>query len=125
MKRVPSQVILVMAHGKGQVVLCEHGSAREFVSEGGSVSQYAGAFIPEACGVSIETSCKDPGVYVAELRIVNGGAESWEMPHIRDYYAEIRNLRPITEEEWRSHLEGEWPEGWRMREDLSKAAVAP
>ena len=110
-ERSVSKVILAFAHGDGVVLLCEESSALDFVQESGSASSIDG-FTLRDCGVSIEEKCDVSGIYVGELHVVDGGPETWEMPEIRDYYPEIRNLRPITKDEWTSHLAGEWPEGW-------------
>jgi hypothetical protein len=108
-KRIVSRVIIAIAHDAGVVLLCEESSALDFLCECDDAS--IGEFVPERLGVSVE-ECKLPGIYVGELHIVDGGPESWEMPNIHDYYAEIHKLRSVTEEEWKSHLNGEWPEGW-------------
>jgi len=109
-ERSASRVILAMAHDVGIVLLCEESSALDFVQEYNSASGIDG-FVPADCGVEVE-QCRAAGIFVGELRVINGGPESWEMPHIHDYYAEIRKLRSITKEEWKAHLAGEWPEGW-------------
>ena len=94
------------------VLLCEPSTALDFVCESGSRASIDG-FVPENCGVTWSTeNASTPGIYVGELRVVDWGPESWEMPQIRDYGAEIRNLRPVTKEEWKAHLKDEWPEGW-------------
>jgi hypothetical protein len=105
-----SKVIVVVAFGEGQVLLCEKSRALDFIRESGGSADTDG-FVPEKIGVALEAPSA-PGVYVGVLRIVDGGPESWELSHIRDYYAEICDLRPITSEEWNAHLSGEWPEGF-------------
>lgn len=110
-ERSTSKVILALAHGDGVVLLCEESTALDFVQESGSASSIDG-FVLEDCGVAIDEKCEHSGILVGELHLVDGGPESWEMPHVRDYYAAIRKLRPITKEEWKAHLAGEWPEGW-------------
>jgi hypothetical protein len=120
--RSVSKVILAFAHGDGVVLLCEESTALDFVQESGSASSIDG-FVLQDCGVSVEEKCDVSGIYVGELHVVDGGPETWEMPEIRDYYPEIRNLRPITKNEWTSHLAGEWPEGWN--ESRSVYAACP
>lgn len=115
-----SKILVVVAHGKGLVVLCEDSSALRFVEEFGSGASCDG-FVPEENAVALEIPKEGlrDGVYIAELRVVDGGPESWEMPHVRDYYAEIRDFRPATPEEWSAHLAGEWPEGFDLPGDRS------
>lgn len=109
-ERRTSKVIVTIVHGEGLVLLCEESVALDFVREAGCGAGIDG-FSLEQAGVGLE-KCETPGVYVGELRIIDAGPESWEMPHIRDYYAEVHKLRPITREEWQSHLADEWPEGF-------------
>jgi hypothetical protein len=105
-RKVTSKVIVAIAHGEGLVLLCEESAALDFVHEGSSDADMDG-FVCAAASVDLEE--KPTGIYVGELRVVDGGPESWEMPDIRDYYAQIDKLRPIEKEEWRAHLSGEWP----------------
>jgi hypothetical protein len=109
-ERRTSKVIVVMAHGEGIVLLCEESIALDFVREAGCGASTDG-FVCESAGIDIQSDVTD-GVYIGEMRIVDGGPESWEMPDVRDYYAQIDKLRPIEKEEWKSHLAGEWPEGF-------------
>lgn len=111
-RKMTSKVIIAIAHDDGQVLLCEESVALEFVQEAGCGASIDG-FFPRACEVGI-ASCSEPGIYVGELHIVDDGPAYWEMPDIHDYYAEIRDLRPITKEEWHAHLTGEWPEGFEL-----------
>ena len=120
-ERRTSRCIVVIAFGDGQCLLAEPSVALDMAKDGGSVGPL-GEFILSDCGVSCSGEGNEddpPGLYVGELRIVDGGPESWEMPHIRDYYPEIHKLRPITKEEWKSHCSGEWPEGWNEKEEAN------
>jgi len=78
--------------------------------EDGSASGEGFAFL--SFDLEVEDGGPGPladGLYVGSLRIVDGGAESWEMPHIRDYYPGVDKVRPATKDEWLAHLRGEWP----------------
>lgn len=118
-ERRTSKVIATFAHGEGLVLLAEPSVALEFVREFGSAVSPEGAFNIEDCAVSLATPIPE-GVCVGELHVVDGGPESYEMPHIRDYYAEIHKLRPIEANDWRAHLAGEWPDGWNEPSETVK-----
>lgn len=118
-----SRLIIAVAFGDGEVLLCEESVALDFVREsGGSMSDET--FVLSKNGIGLDAPRELSGVFVGELRIVDDGPESWEMPHIRDYSAEVRNIRPVTKEEWRSHMDGEWPEGWNTVQ-IEKGEVKP
>jgi hypothetical protein len=48
-----------------------------------------------------------PGVYVARLRFVDDGPGDW--PGSREVLLQLHDMRRATAEEWKAHLDGEWP----------------
>jgi len=117
-KKNESRVLLVVAHGEGMVLTWMAGIyMADFVSQ-----DHAPEGEPfDAEDVDFEVP--PDGLYLGEFSYVDDGPSDWGSP-FREYALGIRNLRPVTAEEWASHRRGEFPweplEGSRFYETTPK-----
>jgi hypothetical protein len=99
----------VVAHGQGVVLTYQAVSwLTNFIQDvvGGS----AESFTLEKAGA--DYNLKD-GVWVADLDIVDDGPGDW--PGSRESLLQVKRAHPVTQEEWVSYLDGDWP--WEPVED--------
>ena len=55
------------------------------------------------------------GVYRVSLVLVDDGPSDW--PGAREMVLAIKDAVPVSEQDWRSVLDDEWPEGFPLRSD--------
>jgi hypothetical protein len=103
-KRMRCRCLVVFAHGQGLVILCESGIPLDYLHDNGSGAGQDG-FVLDNENVDYE---KQPdGVYVGVLSLHVVGPGDW--PGTYEHEPWLRDVRPITAEEWSYHLGGEWP----------------
>jgi len=107
-ERLTSRILVAFAHGHGLALLCEPGIPREFIQESGTSIDHP---------FTLEDVYFNPpsvdGVFFGHLVLYEVGPG--DTPGTRECGAEIKNWRPVSNEEWRSCQCGEWPEGWRTK----------
>lgn len=103
-RRCTGKALIAIFHGEPFVLCWQAGEAmREQVSADGGGGD---SFSPKRGSVGCEE--KPDGLYVGVLKFERLGKSDWEDGSY-EYGTEISNLRPATKEEWKSHLDGEWP----------------
>jgi hypothetical protein len=102
---MPNKAIVAFAFGKGMVLLQRLDDWLEefIVDSGGSSEQY--------CLDLAAIDYKNPGdgVWVASVKAVDDGPSDWAWDDGREVMIQFYDFRPVTEEEWKAHREGEWP----------------
>ncbi len=97
------RALVVFAHGEGIAVVWDgNDHVQEWVSDAGA---------DHGDGFKFEQVDHPPlidGVWIGELKMIDDGPSDWSEQH-RECVLSFINARPATKEEWKAHLDEEWP----------------
>ncbi len=102
--RTKSRVLVVYAHGQALALVCEPGITLDFIHESDSKANTDGFVLDEAV---VDYGIMPDGVYYGVLSLVDDGPGDW--PGSREVCPSLSDVRPVTADEWKAHLQGEWP----------------
>lgn len=102
-----SRAVVVFAHQEGYVILHQaFGGVKEFIDD-----LVGEQFDLDAVGADFAP--QRDGVYVSELCLIDDGPGDW--PGSREVCLSLREVRPITKDEWMFYRDGLWP--WEQETD--------